>query len=89
MRLCPPTRGPRVINDKSKKAMKAILKEIQDGKFTREWVKEYKAGYPKFNELRKQGEQHGVEKVGKKLRALMPWVPKKDIKGAQASYSSN
>ncbi|MBC2593737.1 ketol-acid reductoisomerase [Ruficoccus amylovorans] len=83
------TRGPRVINDKSKKAMQAILKEIQEGKFTREWVKEYKAGYPKFNELRKQGEQHGVEKVGKKLRALMPWVPKKDIKGAQASYTSN
>ncbi len=82
------TRGPRVINASSKRAMKAILKEIQTGKFTKQWVKEYQDGYPNFNQLRKEGEKHGVEKVGKKLRALMPWVPKKDIKGAQASYTS-
>lgn len=80
--------GPRVINASSKKAMKGILKDIQSGKFTRNWVKEYEAGCPNFNQLRKEGEQHGIEKVGKKLRALMPWVPKKDIKGAQASYSA-
>lgn len=83
------TRGPRVINESSKAAMKEILKEIQSGQFTKEWVSEFEAGCPKFNELRKQGEDHEIEAVGKKLRALMPWVAKRDIKGAQASYTAS
>jgi ketol-acid reductoisomerase len=81
------SRGPRVINQESKDAMRAILKEIQDGTFTREWVKEYQDGLPNYNRLLAEGEGHAIEEVGKKLRALMPWVPKKNIKGAQASYS--
>jgi ketol-acid reductoisomerase len=82
------TRGPRVINDGSKQAMKEILGEIQSGQFTKEWVEEYKQGCPKFNELRKQGEEHQIETVGQKLRALMPWVSKRSLKGAQADYSA-
>lgn len=82
------TRGPRVVNASSKKAMKAILKEIQSGKFTREWVKEYQSGNKNFNKLRKEGEKHPIEKTGKRLRNLMPWIPKKNLKGTQASYSS-
>ena len=81
------TRGPRVINANVKKSMKSILKEIQTGKFAKEWVKEYQAGLPKYNKLLEDGEKHPIEETGQRLRSLMPWIPKKNIKGAQASYS--
>jgi len=81
------TRGPRVITAQTKRSMKKILKEIQDGKFTREWVKEYKDGLPNYNKLLADGEKHEIEKTGKRLRALMPWVKKRNIKGAQAAYN--
>ena len=81
------TRGPRVINGNVKKSMKSILKEIQSGKFAKEWVKEYQTGLPKYNKLLEDGEKHPIEKTGQHLRSLMPWIPKKNIKGAQASYS--
>ena len=74
------TRGPRVINGNVKKSMKAILKEIQSGKFAREWVKEYQAGLPKYNKLLEDGEKHPIEVTGRHLRSLMPWIPKKNIK---------
>lgn len=79
--------GPRVINASSKKAMKQILKEIQNGKFTRNWVKEYKEGLPNYKRMLKEGESHPIEKTGERLRAMMPWMPKRNIKGSQASYS--
>lgn len=79
--------GPRVINASSKKAMKAILKEIQNGKFTKDWVKEYKAGLPRYKQFVKDGQAHPIEKTGQRLRALMPWVKKRNIKGAQAAYN--
>ena len=81
------TRGPRVINANVKRSMKSILKEIQTGKFAKEWVKEYQAGLPNYNKLLEEGEKHPIEKTGQHLRSLMPWIPKKNIKGAQASYS--
>ncbi|MEC8243743.1 MAG: ketol-acid reductoisomerase [Verrucomicrobiota bacterium] len=81
------TRGPRIINGNVKKSMKSILKEIQSGKFAKEWVKEYQAGLPKYNKLLEDGENHPIEETGQRLRSLMPWIPKKNIKGAQASYS--
>ena len=81
------TRGPRVINGNVKKSMKSILKEIQSGMFAKEWVKEYQAGLPKYNKLLEDGEKHPIEETGQRLRSLMPWIPKKNIKGAQASYS--
>jgi len=81
------TRGSRVINGNVKKSMKSILKEIQSGKFAKEWVKEYEAGLPKYNQLLEEGETHPIEITGQRLRSLMPWIPKKNIKGAQASYS--
>lgn len=80
------TRGPRVITGQTKKAMKAILKEIQSGKFAKQWVAEYEAGLPNYKALLKAGEKHPIEKVGKRLRGLMPWVSKKNIKGVQAAY---
>jgi len=80
--------GPRVINEESKKAMRQVLKEIQDGVFTKNWVAEYEAGCPNFKRFRQEGQQHQIETVGKHLRSLMPWVPKKEIGGAQAEYTS-
>jgi ketol-acid reductoisomerase len=81
------TRGPRVITKDTKKAMKQILKEIQTGKFTKEWVAEYKGGLKTYNKLLKEGEKHPIEKTGQRLRSLMPWVSKKNLKGVQAAYS--
>lgn len=80
------TRGPRVITAETKAAMKEILKEIQEGKFAQQWVDEYKAGLPEYNRLLEEGEKHQIEETGAYLRDLMPWVPKRSIKGAQASY---
>lgn len=68
------TRGPRIINDSVKTEMKKILQEIQNGTFAREWILECKVGKPVFNALTKKGEEHTIEKVGKKLRAMMPWL---------------
>jgi len=80
------TRGPRVIDARVKKEMKKILKEVQTGQFTREWVKEYKSGLKNYTKLLKKGEKHPIEKTGAYLRGLMPWMTKKNIKGVQASY---
>ena len=80
------TRGPRVINANVKRSMKTILKEIQSGKFAKEWVKEYQDGLKNYNKLLEKGEKHPIEVCGRRLRGLMPWIPKKNIKGAQAAY---
>ena len=80
------TRGPRVINAKTKVEMKKILKEIQSGKFTKEWVAEYKGGLKNYNKLLKDGAKHPIEKTGTYLRGMMPWMAKKNIKGVAASY---
>lgn len=70
------TRGPRVITDETKKEMKRILSEIQDGYFAKEWMLECKANKPVFNALTKKGEAHSIEEVGQKLRSMMPWLKK-------------
>ena len=78
--------GPKIIDASVKKRMKAALKDIQSGKFAKTWIKEVEGGYKKYNALLKAGEKHPIEKVGARLRGLMPWVSKKNIKGAQAAY---
>jgi ketol-acid reductoisomerase len=78
--------GPKIIDASVKKRMKAALKDIQSGKFAREWVREYQGGYKRYNALLKKGANHPIEKVGARLRGLMPWMQKKNIKGAQAAY---
>jgi ketol-acid reductoisomerase len=67
------TRGPRIVNDETKATMKAILKEIQSGTFAQQWVAEHAAGKPNFKNYKAAAEQHPIEKVGAKLRTLMPW----------------
>ena len=68
------TRGPRVITDSVKEEMKNILSEIQNGSFAKEWMLENKINRPVFNALTKKDENHLIEEVGEKLRAMMPWL---------------
>jgi ketol-acid reductoisomerase len=68
--------GPRVINNKSKKAMKDILKEIQNGKFAKDFILERKAGYARMNAERRNMRATQLEKTGEKLRSMMPWIDK-------------
>jgi ketol-acid reductoisomerase len=68
------TRGPRIITDETKKEMRRILDEIQDGRFAEEWIAESRGGRKHFHELLEKGAQHPVEKVGKELRGMMPWI---------------
>jgi len=68
------TRGPRIINENTKLEMKKVLNEIQSGKFVRDWILECKSGQLNFKaEKRIQGEKQ-IEKVGEKLRKMMPWI---------------
>jgi len=68
------TRGPRVVNKGTKKEMKKILKEIQDGKFARQWISENNKGAKKYRKMLKDDMKHPIEKVGAKLRGRMPWL---------------
>ncbi len=68
------TRGKRVIGEESRAAMKEILDEIQSGEFAREWIAENRAGGENLARMREEGKGHKVEKVGKDLRDMMPWV---------------
>ncbi|HLS82107.1 MAG TPA: ketol-acid reductoisomerase [Steroidobacter sp.] len=71
------TRGPRVVNASTKREMKKILKEIQQGKFARQWISENKRGRRKYNKLLNKDLKHKIEKVGVKLRSRMPWLEEK------------
>jgi ketol-acid reductoisomerase len=68
------SRGPRVIDEHVRAEMKKILADIQSGRFAREWVLENAAGQPSFKALRRRAAEHDIEKVGEKLRAMMPWI---------------
>jgi len=70
------TRGKRVITEQTRKEMGKILKEIQSGKFATEWILENQANRPVFNALAKEESDHLIEKVGTKLRKMMPWLEK-------------
>jgi ketol-acid reductoisomerase len=68
------TRGPRVVNDRTKKEMRRILTEIQRGRFARQWVEENASGRANYRRLLEQDLGHPIEKVGAQLRARMPWL---------------
>src|SRR3989449_4643604 len=80
------TVGPKIVDARVKKRMKAALKDIQSGKFAKGWIAEYKGGYKRYHALLKKGERHSIEKVGARLRSLMPWMKKHSVKGVQAAY---
>ncbi len=66
--------GSRIINEETREEMRQILAEIQSGEFAREWILENQAGRPVYNALKRQGEEHLIEVVGKKLRGMMSWL---------------
>lgn len=66
--------GKRIITDETKKEMKKVLKEIQDGTFARNWLLENQVGRPNFNATRRNEAEHPIEKVGKELRGMMSWI---------------
>ena len=70
------SRGPRVINEQSRAAMKEILKEIQSGRFAQEFISENLAGNAVLKAERRLAEAHPIEQVGSRLRGMMPWISK-------------
>jgi len=73
------TRGPRLIDAAVRERMKEVLKEIQSGQFAKEFILENQAGKASFNALRRRAAEHELEKVGAKLRGLMPWLKEKAL----------
>lgn len=74
------TRGPRVITEDSKNAMRAILAEVQSGQFAREFIEENESGQKNMQRLREKNRQHPIEKTGAELRKMMAWLFKKNKK---------
>tara|TARA_R110002096_G_scaffold434832_1_gene658146 strand:- start:151807 stop:152817 length:1011 start_codon:yes stop_codon:yes gene_type:complete len=74
------TGGPQVVTDETRKAMKKMLTDIQDGTYAKLWIDENKAGRPTFNASRKAGQNHLIEDVGVKLRDMMPFLDAVKIK---------
>src|SRR5712691_5344051 len=76
------TRGPKVVGDETRAAMKKILADIQNGTFAREWINENKIGGRNFAGLREAEKKHQVEEVGANLRGMMSWLQKDSGKQA-------
>ena len=70
------TRGPRIVTEETRRVMRAMLADIQSGKFADEWMAEHQAGKPTFKRLEAAGREHLIERVGERLRAMMPWLGK-------------
>ncbi|MCW5773852.1 MAG: ketol-acid reductoisomerase [Rhodospirillaceae bacterium] len=66
--------GPRIITDETRAEMRRVLKDIQTGAFTSEWIRECRAGQPKFKATRRMNDAHPIEDVGERLRGMMPWI---------------
>jgi ketol-acid reductoisomerase len=73
------TRGPRIITDETRAEMRKILKEIQEGKFAKEFILESRAGNASLHAMRRLGAESAIEKVGAKLRDMMPWIKKNKL----------
>jgi len=71
------TRGPQIIDDGTKQRMQAMLRAIQTGEFAKDWILENQAGRPTLNAHRQEHQQLLLEKVGRELRSMMPWLKKK------------
>jgi ketol-acid reductoisomerase len=82
------TRGSRIVTEQTRETMRAILGEIQSGAFAQEWVREHASGKPRFAEFRRTWAAHPIERVGEKLRALMPWM-RNNTKAVPAQASSS
>jgi ketol-acid reductoisomerase len=72
------TRGPRIVTDETRAEMRRILREIQEGKFARDWILENKANQASFQATRRNEREHPIEAVGLKLRRMMKWIDSKE-----------
>jgi len=68
------TRGPRIVDERVKKQMRKVLKEVQSGKFARQWIKENETGKANYQKMLADDMNRQIEKVGASLRARMPWL---------------
>ena len=71
------TRGPRIVDDRVKNVMRKVLKEVQTGKFAKQWIEESASGGKTYQKLLKEDKDRQIEKVGSELRARMPWLNEK------------
>lgn len=71
--------GPKVVTSETKKAMRKVLTDIQDGTFARDFILDNQAGFPTLKNKRRLGAEHQIEQVGSKLRAMMPWIAAKKM----------
>ncbi|SAL48541.1 ketol-acid reductoisomerase [Caballeronia arvi] len=71
--------GPRIVTEETKKAMKAVLKDIQTGEYAKSFIIENRAGAPTLQSRRRLTSEHQIEQVGEKLRAMMPWIAKNKL----------
>jgi ketol-acid reductoisomerase len=72
---CHLTRMPRVLDTRVRERLQQMLREIQEGRFAREWMAENPAGEPRHGRLLEEGRGHPIEEVGRRLRAMRPWFP--------------
>jgi ketol-acid reductoisomerase len=68
------SRGPRVVDDRTREELRRILGEIQEGAFAKEWIGEAEAGFPNFLRMRQEARTSQLEEVGRDLRRMMPWL---------------
>ncbi len=73
------TSGPRIVTDETRAEMRRVLADIQSGRFVRDWMLECQAGQPSFKATRRRESEHLIEKVGKKLRDMMPWIARNKL----------
>ncbi len=76
------TRGRRIITEATRQEMRRLLREVQDGTFAREWILENQAGRPVLEARRAEEARHPIEEVGRRLRAMMPWLRRVEVPGA-------
>jgi ketol-acid reductoisomerase len=73
------TVGPRIIDARVRQEMKSVLRDIKDGTHAKKWIAEYRKGAPALYERRALEQRHPIEQVGRKLREMMPWLPRREV----------
>jgi ketol-acid reductoisomerase len=77
------TVGPRIIDQRVRAEMRKVLQDIRDGTHAKKWIAEYRAGAPNLYAQRAREQSSRIEEVGRALRRMMPWLPKRDVPGAE------
>ena len=81
--------GPRVVNAASKEAMRQVLADIQSGKFVKDWMLENRVNQTSFKAMRAKCDAHEMEEVGKRLRAMMPWIAERALVDEEQELTSS